>query len=205
MKLVNFLAAVLATQLLTGALAANPFLDAPDDHPISATFRGTEWSDKFEEEDEQIRLTATVVTKRIAQMPWGAIFKISFENLKSRAPEQREIPPDYFIVTDDRIILLNEGDKIDEAVQRLSALEQAPDFDPWLVYGITKGSFSHEEGLWKTTIELKGDLCIYQAAHPSGHFKKIVWKKGVGLIEDSEGYGAGADGFRLKRVATKKP
>ena len=204
MKLVNFLAAVLVTQSVTGALAANPFLDAPDDQPISVTFRGTEWSDKFEEEDEQIRLTATVVTKRIAKMPWGAIFKISFENLKSRAPEKREIPPDYFIVTDDRIILLNEGDKIDEAVQRLSALEKPPAFDPWLVYGITHGSFTHEEGLWKTTIELKNDSCIYQAAHPSGHFKKIVWKKGAGLIEYSEGYGAGADGFRLKRVATKK-
>ena len=204
MKPVTFLAALLVTQSVTGALAANPFLDAPDDQPISATFRGTEWSDKFEEEDEQIRLTATVITKRIAKMPWGAIFKISFENLKSRAPEKREIPPDYFIVTDDRIILLNEGDKIDEAVQRLSALEKPPAFDPWLVYGITQGNFTHEEGLWKTTIELKSDLCIYQAAHPSGHFKKIVWKKGVGLIEDSEGYGAAADGFRLKRVATKK-
>src|SRR3984893_15489013 len=115
MKLINFLAAVLATQSLTGAMAANPFMDAPDDRPISATFRGTEWSDKFEEDDEQIRLTATVVTKRIATMPWGAIFKISFEDLKSRAPEKREISPDYFIVTDDRIVLINEGDKVDEA------------------------------------------------------------------------------------------
>jgi hypothetical protein len=137
-------------------------------------------------------------------MPWGAIFQISFENLKSRAPEKREISPDYFIATDDRIVLINEGDKIDEAVQGISALEKPPTFDPWLVYGITQGHFDHEEGLWTTTIELKGDLCIYDAAHPSGHFKKIVWKKGVGLIEYSEGYGAGADGFRLKRVATKK-
>jgi hypothetical protein len=205
MKLVTFLGAVVIAQSLNSALAANPFLDAPDDQPISATFRGTEWNDKFDEEDEQIRLTATVVTKRIATMPWGAIFQISFENLKSRAPEKREISPDYFIVTEDRIVLINEGDKVDEAVQKISTLEQAPTFDPWLVYGITQGRFSHEEGLWTTTIELKGDLCIYDAAHPSGHFKKIVWKKGIGLIEYSEGYGAGADGFRLKRLATKKP
>lgn len=204
MKLFTFLGAVLVAQALNSAFAANPFLDASDDQPISAIFHGTEWNDKFDEEDEQIRLTATVVTKRIATMRWGAIFQIGFENLKSRAPQKRDISPDYFIVTDDRIVLINEGDKIDEAVQKIAALEQPPTFDPWLIYGITQGSFNHAEGLWTTTIELKGDLCVYEAAHPSGHFKKIVWKKGVGLIEYSEGYGAGADGFRLKRIATKK-
>jgi hypothetical protein len=41
---------------------------------------------------------------------------------------------------------------------------------------------------------LKGDLCIYESSHPSGHFKKVVWKKGVGLIEYASGYGADADG-----------
>jgi hypothetical protein len=39
---------------------------------------------------------------------------------------------------------------------------------------------------------LKGDLCIYEGDHPSGHFKKIVWKKGVGLVEYASGYGARA-------------
>jgi hypothetical protein len=33
----------------------------------------------------------------------------------------------------------------------------------------------------------------------SGHFGKIVWKKGVGLIEHWSGYGAMKGGFRLKR------
>src|SRR6267142_2463098 len=141
MKLAAFLGAVLVAQSLSSAFAANPFLDAPDDQPISATFRGTEWNDKFEEEDEQIKLTATVVTKRIAKMPWGAIFQISFENLRSRAPEKREIPPIYFIVTDDQIALLNE-EKMDEAVQHVSALEKPPDFEPNAIYGITQDSFS---------------------------------------------------------------
>jgi hypothetical protein len=30
----------------------------------------------------------------------------------------------------------------------------------------------------------------------------MVWKKGVGLVEYAMGYGAMADGFRLKRVKT---
>jgi hypothetical protein len=34
---------------------------------------------------------------------------------------------------------------------------------------------------------------------PSGHFKKVVSKKGVGFVEYASGYGAKADGFRLKR------
>ena len=178
--------------------AANPFLDAPNDQPVSAKFRGTEWSDDIGEED--LPLTASVVATRIAKMPWGAIFKIEFTDLKSRAEKQREIRPDYYIVTDNRIVLLNEEDN-DAAAKKISALDKPPDFEPNDVYGITTGSFEHQEGEWKTIIKLKGDLCIYDASHPSGHFKKVVWKKRIGLVEYASGYGAHADGYRLKRVA----
>jgi hypothetical protein len=176
--------------------AANPFLNAPDDTPVSAKFRGTEWGDEIQQ--DEIPLTAQVVTTRVAKMPWGAIFKIEFTDLKSSAPQKREIRPDYFIVTDDRIVLLNEEDN-EAAVKKISALDKPPEFEPGDVYGITTGKFGHEDGLWKTTISLKGDLCVYDASHPSGHFKKIVWKKGVGLVEYASGSGAHADGFRLKR------
>ena len=179
--------------------ATNPFLDTPDDQPVSAKFRGTEWSEDIGEKD--IPLTATVVTTRIAKMPWGAIFKVEFTDLKSRAEKQREIRPDYLIVTNDRIVLLNEEDN-DAAAKKISRLDKPPDFEPNDIYGITSGSFEHQEGLWKTTIKLKGELCIYEATHPSGHFKKIVWKKRVGLVEYASGYGAHADGYRLKREAT---
>ncbi len=176
--------------------AANPFLDAKDDKPVSAKFRGTEWSDEIGQEG--IPLTARVVTTGIAKMPWGAIFKLEFRDLKSRADKPREIRPDYFIVTDSRIVLLNEEDN-DAAAKKISALDKPPKFEPNDIYGITSGNFEHQEGEWKTTIKLKGDLCIYEASHPSGHFKKIVWKKGVGLVEYASGYGAHADGYRLKR------
>jgi hypothetical protein len=176
--------------------AANPFLDTPSDKPVSAKFRGTEWGDEIQQ--DEIPLAARVVTTRVAKMPWGAIFKIEFTDLESRAPQKREIRPDYFIVTDDRIILLNEEDN-DAAVKKIAALDKAPEFDPGDVYGIATGKFNHEDGLWKTTVSLKGDLCVYDSSHPSGHFKKIVWKKGVGLVEYASGYGAHADGYRLKR------
>ena len=180
------------------ALAANPFLNAPDDKAVSATFRGSEWGDEIQK--HEIPLTARVVTTRIANMPWGAIFKIEFTDLKSSAPQKREIRPDYFIVTDDQILLLNEEDN-EAAVKKISAMDKPPEFEPAEVYGISSGSFSHEDSLWKTTVKLKGDLCIYDSNHPSGHFKKVVWKKGVGLIEYSMGSGAMANGFRLKRTA----
>ena len=182
--------------LSTHAYAANPFLDAPDDKPVSAKFRGTEWGDEIQQ--DEIPLTARVITTRVAKMPWGAIFKIEFTDLKSHAPQKREIRPDYFIVTDDRIVLLNEEDN-DAAVKKISALDKPPEFGQDEIYGIARGSFNYENGLWKTKINLKGDLCIYDASHPSGHFKKIVWKKGVGLVEYASGYGAHADGYRLKR------
>jgi hypothetical protein len=189
---------MMAILFTASAYAANPFLDAPDDKPVSAKFRGTEWSEEIGDED--IPLTAQVVTTRMAEMPWGAIFKIEFTKLESRADKQREIRPDYFIVTNDRIVLLNEEDN-DAAARKISSLDKPPEFEPNDIYGITSGNFKHTEGEWKTTIELKGDLCIYEASHPSGHFKKIVWKKRVGLVEYASGYGAHADGYRLKRTA----
>jgi hypothetical protein len=183
------------------AYAANPFLDTPNDKPISANFRGTEWSEDIGDKD--IPLTARVVTTRIAKMPWGAIFKIEYTDLKSSAEKQREIRPDYFIVTDNRIVLLNEEDN-DAAAKKISAMDKPPEFEPNDIYGITSGTFEHQEVLWKTTIKLKGDLCIYEASHPSGHFKKIVWKRGIGLLEYAGGYGAHADGYRLKRVVVRQ-
>jgi len=181
--------------------AANAFLDAPNDQPISAKFRGTEWSDDIGE--KEIPLTAKVVTTRMARMPWGAVFKIEFTDLKSRAEKPREIRPDYFIVTNDRILLLNEEDN-DAAAKKISALDQPPKFEPNDIYGIAGGKFEHQEGEWKTTIKLKGNLCVYEATHPSGHFKKIVWKKGIGLVEYASGYGAHADGYRLNREITSQ-
>jgi len=178
------------------AYATNPFLDAAADKPVSATFRGTEWGDEIQQ--DEIPLTARVVTTRLAKMPWGAIFKIEFTDLESRATQKREIRPDYFIVTDDRIVLLNEEDN-EAAVEKISALDKPPEFDPGDVYGIVTGKFNHEDGLWKTTVSLKGDLRVYDSSHPSGHFKKIVWKKSVGLVEFASGSGARADGFRLTR------
>jgi len=182
--------------LPVSAFAVNPFLDAKEDKPVSAKFRGTEWGNEIQQ--DEIPLTARVVTTRVAKTSWGTIFKIEFTDLKSNVPQERKIRPDYFIVTDERIILLNEEDN-DAAVKKISAMDKPPEFEQGEIYGIVHGSFNYEDGLWKTMINLKGDLCIYDSSHPSGHFKKIVWKKAVGLIEYASGYGAHADGFRLKR------
>jgi hypothetical protein len=187
---------IASTLLAVSVHAANPFLDAKDDRPLSAKFRGTEWGDEIQQ--EEIPLTARAVTTRLARMPWGAIFKIEFTELKSRAPKKREIRPDYFIVTDERIVLLNEEDN-EAAIKKISALDKAPTFENGDVRGITSGKLDFEDGPWTTTIEIKGNECTYLASHNSGHFTKIIWKKGVGLAEYASGYGAHADGFRLKR------
>src|SRR6478672_6991707 len=115
-------AAIMMTMLIPASgYAANPFLNTPDDKPVAAKSRGTEWSDDIGKQD--IPLTARVLTTRIAKMPWGAIFKIEFTDLKSRAEKQREIRPDYFVVTDDRIVLLNEEDN-DAAARKISAIDK---------------------------------------------------------------------------------
>src|SRR5206468_940943 len=114
------------------AYGANPFLDARDDKPVSANFRGTEWGEQIQE--EEIPLTARVVTTRVAKMPWGAIFKIEFTDLKSRAKNRRKIQPDYFIVTNERIVLLNEENN-ESAVKKVSGIDQPPACEPGDIYG----------------------------------------------------------------------
>jgi len=183
------------------AFAANPFLDAKDDKPVAANFRGTEWND--ENIQGEIPLTARMLTTRIANMSWGAIFKIEFVDLKSRAKQRRDIPPQYFIATDDRIVLLNEENN-DAAAKKISAMEKPPDFEQGDIRAITSGKLNFEEGPYTTTIETKRDESTYLSSHSSGHYSKFVWKKGAGLIEHASNYGAAKDGFRLKRSASKK-
>src|SRR5437764_3393553 len=127
---------------------ANPLLRAKADGAAYATVRGNEWGDEMQKNETPH--TARLVTTRVANMPWGAIFKIEFADLKSSAQQKREIRPDYFIVTDDRIILLNEEDN-DAVVKKFSAMDKPPEFESGDIYGITTGKFSHEDGLWKTT------------------------------------------------------
>ena len=187
--------------LATSAFAANPFLNAKDDKPVVANFRGTEWND--ESISGEIPLTARVVTTRIAQMSWGAIFKIEFVDLKSRTEPKREIQPQYFIETDDRIVLLNKENN-QAAAEKISAMAKPPSFEQSEIRAINAGKLKFEGGAYTTTIEVKADECTYLTSHNSGHYSKFVWKKGAGLVEHASNYGAMKDGFKLKRVASKK-
>ena len=184
---------------VASALAANPFLDAKDDKAVSTAVRGTEWGDEI---GEEIPLAGRMVTTRVANMPWGAIFKIEFVDLKSRAEQKREIPPQYFIATDDRIFLLNEENN-EAAAKKLSATDKSPAFEQGEIRAIKSGKLSFEEGPYTTKIEVKGDQSTYLTSHNSGHYTKFVWKKGVGLIEHASNYGAMKAGFRLKRETRK--
>lgn len=196
----RFVFSIMSILLAAAAFAANPFLDAKDDKPVSAAVRGTEWND--ETTNGEIPLSGKMVTTRIANMPWGAIFKIEFVDLKSRAEQKREITPQYFIATDDRIYLLNEENN-EAAVKKLSGADKPPTLEQTDLRGINTGKMNFEEGPYTTKIEVKGDECTYLTSHNSGHYTKFVWKKGVGLIEHASNYGAMKDGFRLKRVTGK--
>jgi hypothetical protein len=50
-----------------------------------------------------------------------------------------------------------------------------------------------------TTITVRGDVCLRQSIHDgSGHFGRVEWRRGDGLVEFALGRGAMADGFELK-------
>ena len=201
MKIRALLLATISLSLATRAFAANPYLDAKDDKPVSVEVRGTEWNDEYTNGD--VPLTMRMTTTRIATMSWGAIFKIEFTDPKSHATQKREIQPLYFIATNDRIVLLNEESN-DAAAQKISAMEKPPEFEQGDVRALNTGKMNFEEGPYTTKIEVKGDVCTYLTSHNSGHYTKFVWKKGGGLVEHATNYGAAKDGYDLKRSAGKK-
>ena len=106
----------------------------------------------------------------------------------------------HFIVTDEKIYLLNQAER-DHAIERLTAMEKPLEFDPAEIRGIASGKLSHQERPWTTKVTVKGNTCEYSSSHNSGHFARMTWKKGVGLIEYANGSGARQDGYSLKRFA----
>ena len=201
MRILPLPLAAISVLVAVPAFAANPYLDAKDDKPVSADVRGTEWNDEYIKGDTS--LTMRMVTTRVASMPWGAIFKIEFTDPKSRAEQKREILPLYFVATDDRIVLLNEENN-DAAAKKISTMEKPPDFEQGDIRAIDKGKMKFEEGPYTTEIEAKGDVCTYSTSHNSGHYTKFVWKKGAGLVEHASNFGAAKDGYHLKRSTAKK-
>jgi hypothetical protein len=179
--------------------AVNPFLQARE--PSEAEFRGVEWNEDYAPQD--IPLSVKVETKQVAHTSWGGIYEISFKDLESKASKKREIAPLVFVVTRDVIALLNE-EKMTEVIGRIAALDKPPAFEEGDIYGISQGSKKFVNPPATTTIKTDKDTCTYLYSHESGHFTKLVWKKGVGLVEYAQGYGAHQDGFRLKRAPLSK-
>ena len=192
------LAFVLASVLTASAgFAENPFLTAKSDEPVSVKFKGSEWNDEFDQ--EEYAWSARVTTKRIATAKWGAFFKITFDQITTKAPRPREMQPLYFFTTDNEIVLFNE-EKPEEAIPRLAAQDKPPKFEPREIYGLTKGARKvAEDKVSGSKLVVKGDRSTYEWTHSSGHFTRATWLREAGLVEYAQGYGARKDGFVLKK------
>jgi hypothetical protein len=199
---VGFASVLLSFLWVSLAFAGNPFLSAKSDEPVSAKFKGTEWNDEFEK--EEYGWSARVTTKRVATAKWGAFFKITFDEISTKAPQKREMRVLYFFTTDNEIVLFNE-EKPEELIPKLAAEDKPPKFEPSDIYGLSKGARSvSETKIAGAKLAVKGDLSSYVYSHNSGHFTRVTWQRGVGLIEYAQGYGARKDGFSLKRESGKK-
>ena len=199
---VSLLLALLQLMLVPLGFAANPFLSAKSNEPVSAKFKGTEWNDEFEK--EEYAWSTRVTTQRVATAKWGAFFKIAFDQITTRAPRSRKMLPLYFFTTDNEIVLFNE-EKPEEAIAQAAGKDEPPKFEPSDIYGLVKGSRKIPDGNLSTvTLAVKGDKSSYAYSHNSGHFTRFTWQSGVGLVEVAQGYGAHKDGYSLKRDAAGK-
>lgn len=184
------------------ALGANPYLHMPDDKQVVREFKGEEWDqDRLginEKGDGAKRapLSATVTTLRLETMSWGEIYRITFKVLP--AASERNVGPYYLLVTDNEILELNSAD-MDREIRVIRGMKKQPRFDKADVAALTKGALKFKEGPWVTEIAIKGDTCRSDRWHDgSGHFGRMVWRKGEGLVEVAMGRGAELTGYELK-------
>lgn len=196
-----WVAAILLGALLfgTSARAANPFLSAADDQPVGANFTGTQWGDAIAEGERP--LSARVVTTRLLQLSFGAVFKIDFIEVADKGAPPRRLLPWYFLATDSEIAVIKDENP-GEVIARLKLLTKAPPLVPQDIYGLSRGTRTYKaDKLSVARLTVTGARCVYKWTHAAGHFTTVVWHRGVGLVELAQGRGARADGFRLVRAA----
>ncbi len=184
------------------ALGANPYLHLSDDQPVTREFTGVEWdqerlgiNDKGDG-GKRAPLAATVTTLRLETMPWGEIYRITFK--VTPAASERNIGPYYLLVTDSEILRLSSED-MDREIRVIRGMKKQPRYDKDDVEALSKGALKFKEGPWVTEITIKGDTCFRRSWHDgSGHFSRMVWRKGAGLVEVAAGQGAELTGYELK-------
>ncbi len=184
------------------ALGANPYLHLPDDKLVVREFKGEEWDqdrlgiNEAGDGGKRGPLTASVTTIRLETMPWGEIYRITFRILP--AASQRNAGPYYLLVTDNEILQLSSED-MDRELRVIRAMKKQPRFDKTDVAALTKGSLRFKDGSWVTEITVKGDICHNERWHDgSGHFSRMLWRKGEGLVGVAMGRGAELTGYDLK-------
>lgn len=186
---------------------ANPYL--PDlDKPIR--YSGVQWNDEWQGDSA---IQAEGKFSSVAKFDAGEIVKFSLATT-GKPKHPRTFPEFLFWVT-------NEG-----AIYRLPTddTKQAPKVEPLDIVvpvvteegkfgGAPKSSgdvpiISSEYGWrwtsapWTTEIATdNGGLVMFRSYHPSGHFTRMLWQRGLGITEISMGSGARQDGWELHRTA----
>ena len=191
---------------LGSAQAANPYLQAPDDQPVSVELQGSEWGDDIDGGERPLR--ARLTTTRVAVLPYGSVYRLEFVSLPAPSAMPRAIAPLLLLATESELVSLASEDW-PTTLARLQAQPQAPPSAASDLRAIDRGRrlLRGERGA-QEELRVVGSRCTYRYRHPSGHFTTLVFQRGLGLIEYAQGRGARADGFRLQRAprpAEKKP
>ena len=191
---------------LGSARASNPYLQAPDDQPVSVELQGNEWGDDIDGGERPLR--ARLNTTRLAVLPYGSVFRLEFVSLPAPSAMPRAIAPLLLLATASELVRLASEDW-PATLARLRTQPQAPPRAPSDVRAIARGRrlLRGERGT-EEELRVVGNRCTYRYRHPSGHFTTLIFQRGLGLIEYAQGRGARADGFRLQRAprpAEKQP
>lgn len=208
--------------LLVGAAAADhPFLPLKEE-AAESDFTGEHWNDDWKE--HQAPLAAHLSVRQLAEFPEGRVVEISLQTKGKPRHEQAFAPQQWLLTPDGSISRVDVGEQ-SAALEKWKASGHVPPPEPddllcppqdesgyfttvaesteadVVKVHVTAQQWQWARQPWTTRVTTDdGSTVEFLSEHPSGHFSKIVWRRGVGILELAQGSGAGQSGWRLYRT-----
>lgn len=197
--------ALICLACFSAARAGHPFLPVSEE-PVR--FTGTHWNDAWES-DEFVAVELSI--DAVAKSEQGELVKLVITRL-GEGGQPRDFPELTFLLTPGgEIYRVNaeDGAGVEDLTPLdlvLPTLDESSRFTGLPEFPAEVEAAEGEYGLrwtslpWTTEVSIDdGNLVRYRSFHPSGHFTRLAWQRGIGLTEIAIGSGARQDGWTLHR------
>lgn len=195
--------------VVSTGLAEHPFLSATSE-PIR--FTGTHWNDEWSG-DSPLAVDAKITS--LAKTDAGELLRIQFSPVGTPKHPRKLSPLTFWVAAQGAIFRIAEdadaappaptalglSELLLPAVDEAGCFSGTPPAADGATLAVADRGWRWVAQPWTTEIGIDHGYTVrFLATHPSGHFTKFVWQKGIGLNEISVGSGARQDGWSLQRT-----